>query len=151
MTDTETPSTRTAVRDSTIHGWGLFAAEDIPAGAHVIDYGGELVLWDVAVERQSERNTPAGLTFLFDVGNDWVIDGGSRGNDARWINHSCDPNAQALIEGERIEIRATRDIRAGDEVLLDYQLAIDEDVDDCERAAYACGCGAASCRETMLA
>lgn len=84
---------------------------------------------------------------LFDVGDGLVIDGTRGGNEARWINHGCEPNCEAVMDGRRIEIHTLRDIAKGEELLLDYQLQVEGD----DVSAYACRCGAVSCRSSMLA
>jgi len=72
------------------------------------------------------------------------------GNDARWINHSCDPNCEAIEEDDRIFICAIRDIEAGEELFYDYALEIDEPITEESKKKYACRCGSSNCRGTML-
>jgi SET domain-containing protein len=133
------------VRRSTIHGRGLFAATDFAAGDVVTHYGGAVVNWE-DVTRTWSPSEP-GHTFLFDIGDGLVIDGGRRGNAARWLNHSCEPNCEAEVVGRRVVITALRDIPAGTELFLDYRLEVEPaDADD-----YSCACGTGSCRRTMLA
>jgi SET domain-containing protein len=138
---------RTTVRRSTVHGRGLFAATDFAAGDVVTDYRGTVVDWEEA----SESWTPPepGHTFLFDIGDGLVIDGGRRGNSARWLNHSCEPNCEAEVIGRRIVITALEDIPAGTELFLDYRLEVDPA--DAGAPEYACACGTPGCRRTMLA
>ena len=142
--------TRTVVRMSAIHGRGLFAEEDVACGEHIMEYGGRLSSWDEVLEGYDPAAADRGHTFFFDVGDGLVIDGGRDGNDARFINHSCEPNCVAERDGYVVAIRAGRDIAAGEELSLDYQLML-EDPDEAERRHYACGCGANGCRTTMLA
>lgn len=139
---------RIAVRRSPVHGRGVFALRDIAAGEFVLPYAGEVVDWDEAQRRYADSDVDEGHTFFFDLGDGRVIDGAVGGNSARWINHGCDPNCEALQDGADIEIHARRDITAGGELFLDYQLVLDDDTAD--RAAYACACGSPSCRGTML-
>jgi uncharacterized protein len=136
---------RTAVRRSAIHGRGLFALTDFATGEVVTEYRGAVVRWEEA--NRTWTPPEPGHTFLFDLGDGLVIDGARRGNSARWLNHSCDPNCEAEVDGRRVVITALRDIPAGSELLLDYHLEIDASGD---AADYACDCGAASCRSTML-
>lgn len=138
-----------AVRRSSIHGRGVFAVAPLPAEEEVIHYGGEVVDWDELQARHEELEP--GHTFLFDLGDGWVIDGGTKGNAARWINHGCEPNVEAVIDGHRVVITAVRDIEPEEELLLDYRLTIDTEPTDEDRERYACACGAESCRGTMLA
>ena len=72
------------------------------------------------------------------------------GNDARWINHSCDPNCEAVEEDDRIFIDALRDIQAGEELFYDYALEIDEPITEESKKRFACYCHSPYCRGTML-
>jgi hypothetical protein len=89
-------------------------------------------------------------TFLFVVDSRVVIDAGVNGNDARYINHSCDPNCETVIEGRRVFIEALRTIQPGEELGYEYGLTWESTDDPKELANYACRCGAAACRGTML-
>ena len=71
-------------------------------------------------------------------------------NDARWINHSCDPNCEAIEEDDRIFIDALRDIQAGEELFYDYALEIDEPITEESKKKFACHCHSPNCRGTML-
>jgi len=144
-------SERWVVRDSGIHGNGVFATRPILEGDHVMDYHGEVIEWDEANHRYAASEAEPGHTFFFDLGDGRVIDGGQGGNSARWINHGCDPNVRAVVEGSHIELLALRDIAAGEELLLDYRLELDESAGEDERSSYACRCAAEDCRLTMLA
>lgn len=138
------------VRDSGVHGLGVFALTDLPAERVLLEYAGERISWEQACADHEAAGT-AGHTFYFDLGDGTVIDGGANGNTARFINHGCDPNCETESDGEQVLVRTVRDIRAGDELFIDYNLVIDEPADPEERALYACSCGAAGCRGTMLA
>ncbi len=139
---------RFAVRRSAIHGNGVFALTDIPADDDLLLYGGDVLDWDDAQQRYEDAGTEGGHTFFFDLGDGRVIDGGSHGNSARWINHGCDPNCEAVfLDDTRLMIRTRRPIATGEELLIDYRLEID-DPDDA-LTLYACGCGARTCRHTM--
>lgn len=142
---------RIAVRRSTIHGRGVFARLPISAGELVIEYGGAVKTWEQASLDQQSREVEDGHTLLFDLGDGLVIDGSRGGNSARWINHGCEPNCEAVNLGRRIEIHAVRDIEAGEELLLDYQLQLDVHPDAIDASVYVCRCGALSCRWSMLA
>jgi hypothetical protein len=97
-----------------------------------------------------EKGQDDGHTFLFVVSSRVVIDAGVDGNDARFINHSCDPNCETVIEGGRVFIEAVRDIRKGEELGYEYGLTWESTDDPDELANYACRCGAARCRGSML-
>src|SRR5690606_42149415 len=78
------------------------------------------------------------------------IDGGRYGNDARWINHSCDPNCEAVEEDGRIFIETIRDIEPGEELTYDYSYILDEPHTAAVKARYPCYCGSPKCRGTIL-
>jgi SET domain-containing protein len=118
-----------------------------------MEYVGEIISWKAADERPpSDPNDPH-HTFLFSLSDGKkVIDASQQGNDARWINHSCDPNCETEeTDKGRVFIEALRDIRSGEELNYDYCLIIDEKLTKKLKAQYACRCGAANCRGTMLA
>ncbi|MGQ0539189.1 MAG: SET domain-containing protein, partial [Gemmatimonadaceae bacterium] len=79
-----------------------------------------------------------------------VIDAAVAGNDARFINHSCEPNCEAVDENGRIFIEALRAIRRGEELSYDYAYERDRETTDEDEALYACRCGARRCRGTIL-
>lgn len=140
-----------AVRRSGIHGRGVFAARDIPKGTRILEYRGVRISYDRAAELYSEDEDQPTHTFLFEIDDDTVIDAGQRGNAARWINHSCAPNCEAVDEGGRIYIEAVRRIRAGEELGYDYNITLEERHTASERRRWACLCGARICRGTLLA
>ncbi|SHF71407.1 hypothetical protein SAMN05443575_0716 [Jatrophihabitans endophyticus] len=140
---------RLSVRRSGVHGKGVFAKAALPAGETLLDYEGDRISWEQACADYAAAGT-AGHTFYFDLGDGTVIDGGSNGNAARFINHGCEPNCETEADEDRVRIITLRDIAVGDELFIDYNLVIDDD-DPEERALYACACGAATCRGTMLA
>jgi SET domain-containing protein len=142
---------RYAVRRSGIHGRGVFAATKIRKRTVVIEYKGQRASWDEAMERpDSDPDDPA-HTFLFELDDGRVIDARVRGNAARWINHSCDPNCKTFEDEDgRVFIEAKRKIRKGEELCYDYRLIVEGRLTKRERAQYVCRCGAAKCRGTML-
>src|SRR5260370_15751223 len=83
------------VRKSSVHGRGVYAAQFIPEGTRVIEYTGERVSWEAAPD---DHNDPH--TFNFGLENGEVINPEVGGNDARWINHSCDPNCETVEEDD---------------------------------------------------
>nr|AIA18516.1 SET domain protein [uncultured bacterium] len=138
------------VRDSDIHGSGVYAKRAIKKGMRVIEYLGDRVSHAEADRRYEDKGDDDGHTFLFIVDGRTVIDAGTKGNEARFINHSCDPNCETVIEGRRVFIEAIRDIKPGDELGYEYQLTWDSTDDPDELALYRCLCGAQKCRGTML-
>jgi SET domain-containing protein len=141
---------RISVRSSPIHGKGVFALAAIARSELICEYKGERVPWVVAMRRSPRDATQPDHTFFFDLGNGFVIDGAVGGNSARWINHSCDPNCEPELDGDRIFVRAMRRIAAGDELSIDYALVGDEPKTKKLRERYACRCGARNCRGTMI-
>ena len=140
-----------AVRNSRVHGRGVFATRRIPLGTCIIEYAGERINWKEAVRRENKKAADDFHTFFFSLDNGKIIDGGSDGNDARWINHGCEPNCEAREEDGHVFIYALRDIARGEELNYDYGLVLDERHTPALKRAYACLCGAPSCRHTMLA
>ena len=94
-------------------GQGLFAAACIKRGDFILEYTGKKIPTAVADTMKDSR-------YLFEVDEEWTIDGSPRSNAARYINHSCDPNTEAEIKHGRILIHAVRDIKKGEELTIDY-------------------------------
>jgi len=139
------------VRRSGIHGRGVFAARKIRKGTCILEYKGRRSTWDDAMKRPDSNPEDPAHTVLFGLDDGTVLDPRVRGNAARWINHSCDPNCDSYEDEEgRVFIEARRTIRPGEELSYDYQLEIDEPLTKRERALYACHCGARSCRGSLL-
>lgn len=138
------------VRRSAIQGRGGFASRDIRRGERIVEYKGERISWKEADRRYEDDRMGRHHTFLFAVTSRTVIDGGVQGNDARFINHSCAPNCEAVDDGGRIFIEAMRPIAAGDELFYDYAYARDESTTDEDEALYVCRCGSPKCRGTIL-
>src|SRR5215471_8509738 len=115
-----------AVRHSAIHGRGVFAARKIRKGTCILEYKGRRSSWDEAMERPDSDPADSAHTVLFELDDGRVIDARVRGNAARWINHSCDPNCESYEDEEgRVFIEALRTIQPGEELSYDYQLGID--------------------------
>jgi uncharacterized protein len=138
------------VRRSAVHGRGVFARRRIRKGTRIIEYLGERVSHQEADRRYEYKPAADNHTFLFIVDRRTVVDAGIDGNEARFINHSCDPNCESVIERGHIYIEAVRTIQPGEELNYDYRIARDHtdppDVD----AIFACHCGAEGCRGSML-
>ena len=135
---------------SKVHGSGVFAERAIRKGKRVIEYIGERVSHAEADRRYDTKDENDNHTFLFIVDRRTVIDAGVDGNDARFINHSCDPNCESVTEDRRVFIEAIRTIAAGEELAYDYQIQRDKDDPANIDEVFACRCGSASCRGTML-
>lgn len=137
-------------RNSPIHGQGVYALVPIKKGMRVIEYLGDRISHAEADRRYELKAEDDGHTFLFIASDRTVIDAGIGGNDARFINHHCDPNCETVIEGSRVFIDAIRDIKPGEELGYDYQLTWESTDEPEELALYQCRCGAKQCRGTML-
>ncbi len=138
------------VRHSPVHGHGVFALRRIRKGTTVIEYLGERVTHAHADARYENKDPRDNHTFLFTVDSKTVIDAGVNGNEARFVNHGCDPNCQSVTQNKRIFIEAIRTIRSGEELVYDYQIQRDDDDPADVDAIFACRCGASSCRGSML-
>lgn len=139
------------VRNSPIHGRGVFATRNIPADTFLVEYEGERISEKQAAKRHGADPENPYHTFFFSLENGKMIDGGVDGSDARWINHACEPNCEAREEKKHVYIYTLRDIKRGEELNYDYGLVVDERQTKAVKKAYECRCGAASCRHTMLA
>ncbi|HEY6155585.1 MAG TPA: SET domain-containing protein-lysine N-methyltransferase [Candidatus Udaeobacter sp.] len=133
------------VRESGVHGRGVYAAAFIRKGTRIIEYTGERVSWEAAPDDPNDPHT-----FNFGLENGDVINPEVGGNDARWINHSCDPNCEAVEEDGRIFIYAVSDIYPGEELLYDYHMELDEPITEASKKKFECHCGASNCRGTMI-
>jgi SET domain-containing protein len=150
----KTPSSRRTplfeVRHSRIHGHGVFALRRIRKNTELIEYLGERISHAEADRRYAGKDANDNHTFLFMVDARTVIDAAVGGNDARYFNHSCDPNCESYTDRRRIFIKAVRTIQPGEELFYDYEISRDRaDPPDID-AVFACRCGAAACRGSML-
>lgn len=138
------------VRHSPIHGYGVFAARRIRKGTTIVEYLGDRVSHEQADARYEDKDPNDNHTFLFTVDAKTVIDAGVDGNEARYINHACDPNCESTTLNKRIFIEAIRTIQPGEELSYDYQIQRDSDDAPNVDEIYACRCGAENCRGSML-
>ena len=135
------------VRESGVHGKGAYATRPIRKGRRIIEYTGKIMPWGDASEDPDDPHT-----FLFGLSDGVnVINAAIDGNDARWINHSCDPNCEAVEEDDRVFIYALRDLSPGEELFYDYALEIDEPRSEETEKQFQCFCGTRKCRGTLLA
>jgi SET domain-containing protein len=135
------------VKRSRVHGRGVFAKQRIRKGARIIEYTGRRILWSSVPEEVDDQRT-----YYFGLDNDKeVIDPTIGGNEARFINHSCDPNCEAREdERERVFIHALRSIQPGEELFYDYRLVIDAPRTKELEEEAPCNCGSPKCRGTLL-
>lgn len=128
---------RLLIRSSSIHAAGCYTLDPIRKGRLVTEYDGPRVTKQQADERYADRH----VTYLFGVDDKDVIDGFGA---PMFINHSCAPNCETEVLNGRVFIKAVRDIKAGEELLYEYNL-YDSDEQTCD-----CYCGAKQCRGTMF-
>jgi uncharacterized protein len=141
---------RFEVRNSPIQGLGAFATQKIRKGTRLVEYMGEHISPDEADRRYENGNNKDARVLIFQVDKRTIIDAGVGGNEAQYINHSCDPNCETVIESKRVYIEAIRMIQPGEELTYDYSLTRDETDDAGTELEYICRCGAPGCRRTML-
>lgn len=139
------------VRRSGIQGRGGFATRHIPAGVRLIEYAGERI---TPAESEARYPDDAGArhhTYLFAIDDEVVVDAAVNGNDARFLNHSCAPNCDAVIDGGRIWIETIHDIEPGEELVYDYAYVLAERHTPAAKRRFPCFCAAITCRGTILA
>jgi uncharacterized protein len=148
-----TRKARIVVKNSKVHGRGVYAARRLKAGERVIEYRGQRIGWKEADRRPPSDPDDPHHTFFFSLSDGkTVIDANAGGNAARWINHSCAPNCETEeTDDGRVFVQTLRDIRSGEELNYDYSLIIDERITPTLKRNYECRCGAKDCRGTMLA
>ncbi len=127
-------------RVSTIHGTGGFATARIEPDTFLIEYVGERIDKSESIKRCSEDNR-----YIFDLDDQFDLDGNVDWNPARWLNHSCSPNCEAQSSDGRIWIVATRAIAPGEEITFNYNYDLEEYRDQ------PCRCGAVACVGFMVA
>lgn len=139
------------IRKSKIQGKGAYATRQIKKGERIIEYVGERISWAESDRRYDDTKVRRHHTFLFAVNKKIVIDAAVDGNDARFINHSCDPNCEAVGVGQRIFIESIRPIKMGEELVYDYSYAREKNTTEEDEKLYICRCGSPKCRGTILA
>lgn len=150
-------SRRFVARHSPIHGTGVFALRPLRRGERIIEYKGRLRTHAEADDLYGDA-PENGHTFLFTLNEDYVVDANVAGNTARWINHSCAPNCEAVIHEaadgdrrhDRIIIEALRDITRGEELTYNYGITLAQAHTPARKRLWACHCGAPGCTGTML-
>jgi SET domain-containing protein len=141
---------RIEVRPSGVHGRGVYATAAIRKGARIIEYTGKRLPWKKAMDLPARDADDPYHTFFFSLENGDVIDAAIGGNESRWINHSCDPNCETFEEDDRIFVYTLRSLKAGDELLYDYKIMPAGRRTRKLAKEFACHCGTAKCRGTML-
>ncbi|HVR82219.1 MAG TPA: SET domain-containing protein-lysine N-methyltransferase [Luteimonas sp.] len=143
-------------RKSAIHGNGVFAVAPIAKGERIIEYKGRRRT-HAEVDAGDSGDADSGHTFLFTLNDEYVIDANFEGNSARWINHGCAPNCEAVLDENeadpkksRVFIETMRAIKPGEELTYDYGITLDEPHTARMKKIWACRCGAKNCTGTML-
>ncbi|MDF1741089.1 MAG: SET domain-containing protein-lysine N-methyltransferase [Verrucomicrobiales bacterium] len=132
------------VRQSGIHGRGLFATAKIEPETYIIEYIGERIDKDESNERGWQqfdiaKETGEAAVYIFTLDDDWDIDGNVPENAARLMNHSCDPNCEAFIEDDKIWIAALRTIEKDEELFFNYGFDLEN------YKSHPCYCGTERC------
>lgn len=138
------------VKDSIIHGRGLYASRDIRKGERILEYVGEKVTKAESEKRGNDlmadaKKTGGGAVYMFILNKTHDIDGNVDYNDARLMNHSCDPNCEAEIIRGRIWYMAIKNIAEGEELSLNYGFALENWED------HPCRCGTVRCVRYIVA
>lgn len=138
------------IRRSGIQGLGGFATGHIPAGVRLIEYAGERITPAEAEARYPDQPGARHHTYLFAIDDEVVVDASVNGNAARFLNHSCAPNCDAVIDDGRIWIETIHDIEPGEELVYDYAYLLAERHTPAAKRRFPCHCGAITCRGTIL-
>ncbi|HAY99825.1 MAG TPA: SET domain-containing protein-lysine N-methyltransferase [Opitutae bacterium] len=138
------PKSLCKVKNSKIHGRGLYATADIEEETQIIQYVGEKITKKESTKRALEweeqaRETGEGLVYIFELDDTYDIDGRLGENPARYMNHSCDGNCEAINYDGEIWIVARKDIKKGEELVYDYGYDMEHFLD------HPCLCGADNC------
>jgi len=128
---------------SSIHKWGLFASVRLEPHTLVIEYLGEVIRQKVADLREKEYDiTGEGSCYMFKVDDDEIIDSTKRGNIARYINHSCDPNCYTRVETvggqKRILVFTNKVVQPFTEITYNYFFASEKEKVNCSCGAFNC-------------
>lgn len=132
------------IKKSSIHGNGVFAARDIKDGERIVEYLGERITKQESNRRgleqeEKSKKTGEGAVYIFELDDEYDIDGNFEYNDARFINHACETNCEAENIDGHIWIVATRDIKKGEEILYNYGYALEHFFE------HPCRCGKPNC------
>ncbi len=128
---------RLVIRESVIHGYGVFAAEAIPRRRKVLEYTGERINRREVYHRARGR-----ISYLFALDRYWTLDGSVGGSGAEYVNHSCNPNLHVTIARGHVLFMSARKIEIGEEITIDYRFSRDE-------VTVPCRCGSLGCRGTI--
>ena len=135
------------VKNSNVHGSGIFAAKDIKKNTKIIQYIGEKVSKSEGDKRSANRiknflhSEETGSVYIFELNSKYDIDGLFEYNKARYINHSCNPNCEVDIVDGKIWISSIKKIYKGEELSYDYGYPFDKD----DYKDHICKCGSKKC------
>jgi uncharacterized protein len=127
-----------AIRKSNINGHGCFATIPFKRGRKIAEYAGERIN-DLEAQKRARKRR---ILRICDIDGRFSIDGSRGGNGTHYINHSCEPNAYMRTLYGHVLFFALRDIRAGEEITIDYEQTLHPD-------SKRCFCGAKNCRGTI--
>lgn len=127
------------VKETAEKGRGCFAIKDIPKGTQIIEYKGKIISKAVS-DKMESKHKAKGELWIFTLNDEYDIDASRQGNEARFINHSCDTNCEAVnYDDEEVWIEASRDIKAGEELSYNYGFSEPDEY-------FPCLCGSPNCR-----
>ena len=132
-------SSSLVVTKSPLHGLGCFATVRLLKGDRIAEYAGEKISHKEAMRRMKRPNGKR----ISELESEWYIDGSVEGNQTQYINHSCDPNADAFVIDGSLFIFAMREIAPGEEITVDYLNSFEQDQSVCQ-------CRTASCRQRII-
>lgn len=132
------------IRQSPIHGRGVFASRRIRKGTRILQYLGERIDKEESNRRglalfEASKKTGGAAVYIFDLNDEWDLDGNKDYNDARLINHSCDPNSEMINDEDQLWLYAIRDILPAEEITFDYGYDLEHFLD------HPCRCGKEGC------
>ena len=133
------------VKESKIHSKGVFAINNIPQGTRIMEYFGEKITKEEGTKRErasierAKTDHKIAATYMFELNDEWDLDGNISNNDAKYINHSCEPNCDIEIIGDRIFIHTIKDIKKDEEISFNYGFSADDALE------HPCKCGAKEC------
>ncbi len=137
---------------SKIQGRGVFAKRKIPRGTRIIEYAGDRI-----PKKDLLSDVENGLTshkYVLSINDELSVDGERNGNEARFINHSCEPNCEVYVFDEVPYIYAMVEIHRWEELTFDYKLnsSFGRKLTKKEKfALFPCNCQSKKCRGTLLA
>ena len=136
-----------AIKNSKIHGTGVFSTKKIKKGTRIIQYIGEKITRSEGDKRSEKRlnkylnSEKDGSVYIFQLNAKYDIDGSPLYNKARYINHSCKPNCEVDIKSGEIWISSIKNIKKGTELTYDYGFDFDED----DFMDHKCKCNSKNC------